>query len=104
MEIDKKIDIIVHQIIEIASPEKIILFGSAARGEFRQGSDLDFLIVMPDGVNRRKTAQLIYRKVRSEGVPFDAIVTTRSQLEEQKNNIGLIYKSILAQGKTVYAA
>jgi predicted nucleotidyltransferase len=104
MDIEKKIDNIVTQIIKIASPEKIILFGSVARGEFNRESDLDFLIVVPDGVNRRKTAQLIYNRVDSAGVPFDVLVTTESKLEEHKDNIGLIYKTILAEGKTVYAA
>jgi hypothetical protein len=38
------------------------------------------------------------------GVPFDILVATPSDLERHKNNIGLIYRTVLQQGKDVYAA
>jgi predicted nucleotidyltransferase len=44
----------VRRIVETAHPLRIILFGSAARGEMDENSDLDVLVIMPDGVHRRK--------------------------------------------------
>ncbi len=67
-------------------------------------SDIDVLIIMPEGVHRRKTAQLLYRKIIGLGVPFDILVATPSDLQKHKDNIGLIYRTVLAEGTEVYAA
>lgn len=93
-----------RQIVDAVGPLQIILFGSAARGEMGPDSDIDVLVVMPDGTHRRHTAQQLYRASRGVKVPFDLIVATRGDLEKHKNNPGLIYRTILAQGKIIYAA
>ena len=98
------IEQLVRRIIELVQPLRIILFGSAARGEMGPDSDIDLLVVMPDGVHRRRTAQLLYRQIRGLGVPFDILVATPNDLEMHKDNIGLIYRSILQEGREVYAA
>ena len=98
------IEQLVRRIIELVQPLRIILFGSAARGEMGPNSDIDVLVVMPEGVHRRRTAQLLYRQIRGLGVPFDILVTTPDDLERHKDNIGLIYQSILREGREVYAA
>ena len=97
------IEQLVQRIIEIVQPLRIILFGSAARGEMGPDSDIDVLVVMPEGVHRRRTAQLLYRQIRGLGVPFDILVATPNDLERHKDNIGLIYHSILREGREVYA-
>ena len=98
------IEQLIRRIIELVQPLRIILFGSAARGEMGPDSDIDVLVVMPDGVHRRQTAQLLYRQIRGLGVPFDILVATSNDLEMHKDNIGMIYQSILQEGKEVYAA
>ncbi len=95
---------LVRQIVEAVHPLRILLFGSAARGEAGPSSDLDLLIVMPDGVHRRKTAQELYRKIRDAGVAFDILVATPTDLEKHRDNLGLIYRTILEEGREVYAA
>ncbi len=45
---------IVHRIVEVARPERIILFGSAARGQMGGDSDVDLLVVVEPGVHRRR--------------------------------------------------
>ena len=97
------IELLVRRIIELVQPLRIILFGSAARGEMGPNSDIDVLVIMPDGVHRRRTAQLLYRQIRGLGVPFDILVATPNDLEMHKDNIGLIYRSILREGREVYA-
>ncbi len=99
----KVINGLVRQIVEVAHPLRILLFGSAARDEAGPSSDLDLLIVMPDGVHRRKTAQELYRKIRDAGVAFDILVATPGDLERHKDNLGLIYRTILEEGKEIYA-
>ena len=98
------IEQLVRHIIELVHPLRIILFGSAARGEMESDSDIDVLVVMPEGVHRRRTAQLLYRQIRGLGVPFDILVATPDDLERHKDNIGLIYQSILREGRDVYVA
>ena len=90
--------------MRIAHPLRIILFGSAARGQAGPDSDIDLLVVMPDGTHRRHTAQRLYGMIRNVGVPFDLLVATPSDLEKHRQNIGLIYSSILREGIEVYAA
>ena len=98
------IEQLVRHIIELVHPLRIILFGSAARGEMESDSDIDVLVVMPEGVHRRRTAQLLYRQIRGLGVPFDILVATPDDLERHKDNIGLIYQRILREGREVYVA
>jgi uncharacterized protein len=95
---------IVNQIQSLIHPIKIILFGSAARDEIRKNSDIDLLIVMPEGTQRRKTAQLLYRELTNIKIPYDLIVATPNDLETHKDNIGLVYKTAIEEGKIVYAS
>jgi len=95
---------LVKQIVDLAHPLRIILFGSAVRGTLGPDSDLDLLVVMPEGVHRRRTAQRLYQGVRNVGMPFDVVVATPGDLERHRDNIGLVYRSILREGKEVYAA
>ncbi len=95
---------IVRRIVEVVQPLRIVLFGSAARGDMNPSSDVDLLVVMPDGAHRRKTAQQLYRRIRGVGVSFDLVVATAADLEKHKDNVGLIYRTILEEGKEVYAA
>lgn len=95
---------LVEQVVSIARPLRIILFGSAARGETGPGSDIDLLVVMPDGTHRRHAAQRLYAGIRHIGIPFDLLVATPSDLQKHRENIGLIYPVILREGIEVYAA
>jgi predicted nucleotidyltransferase len=94
----------VARIVEQAHPSRIILFGSAARDESSPQSDIDLLVVMPEGTHKRRTAQMLYRKLRGLPVPVDIVVTTEIDLNQQKDNPGLIYRTILQEGKVLYAA
>jgi len=98
------LEYLIQGIVDEVRPLRIIVFGSAARGEMKPDSDVDLLVVMPDGTHRRRTAQLLYRKIRGAGVPFDVLVATEDDLERHKDNVGLIYRTILREGKEVYAA
>ena len=96
------IDKFVGNIVKSVNPLQIILFGSAARGDAGEHSDIDLLVVMPEGVHRRRTAQKLYREITGLGVPFDIVVATPQDLEKHKDNRGLIYKSALKEGIEIY--
>lgn len=93
---------LVSNVVKCVDPLRIILFGSAARGDAGLHSDLDLLVVMPEGVHRRRTAQKLYREITGLGVPFDIVVATPNDLEKHKEDIGLIYKRVLKEGKEIY--
>jgi predicted nucleotidyltransferase len=95
---------LVSQIVAAVGPLRIILFGSAARGEMREGSDLDLLVVVPDGTHRRHTAQHLYCAVRGIGVPFDLVVATPSDPARYGDAPGLVYATALREGKLLYGA
>ena len=98
------LDILVRRIVEEVNPLQIILFGSAARGTVGPDSDLDLLIIMPDGTHRRRTAQRLYRNLTGIDAPFDLIVATSGDLTRHRDNPGLIYQTVLKEGRSVYAA
>lgn len=94
----------VRRIVEGVHPKKIILFGSAIRGEMGPDSDLDLLIIIPSGGHRRKTAQIIYRKLIGVGFAADIIVVTEDDIEKFGDNIGMVIRPALQEGKVLYAA
>ena len=96
------VDRLVQTVVASVRPLRIILFGSAARGDMGPDSDLDLLVVVPQGTHRRKTAQRLYRQMGGLGVPFDILVATPEDLELHRNNPGLIYQTILREGTEVY--
>jgi len=96
------LDRLVRAVVDKARPLRIILFGSAVRGDADVHSDIDLLVVVPDGTHRRQTAQRLYREISGIGVPFDLVVATRSDLERHADNRGLIYRTALREGREIY--
>ena len=95
------LDEIVRRIVAVAQPEKIILFGSAARGQMGRNSDVDLLVVK-DEVDRRRTASSIYRHLRGVGAAVDVIVVTPDDVERYRDSHALIIKLALTEGRVVY--
>jgi len=96
-----KLEEIVRRIVEVADPERIILFGSAATGKMGPDSDIDLLVVKPK-VHRRKLAQRIYESLFGVGCPVDVVVVTPEDIERYKDAVGLIIGPALREGKTIY--
>lgn len=64
-----------RRIVDGFGPLRIILFGLRARGDAQWDSDFDFLVVMPDGTDRRQTAIAIRRALADTMAPKDVVVT-----------------------------
>ncbi len=102
MDVAQKIPEITKRIIEASQPEKIILFGSHARGDFDGNSDLDLLVIIP-GVERPRAESTRLRSIlRGLLIPVDVLVATPEQIERLGNEIGLVYHDALSQGKVIY--
>ena len=92
---------IVKRIVNVADPERIILFGSAARGDFGRNSDVDLLIIK-DSADSLTLMSRIYRKMRGVGVAVDALVVSPRDVERFKDSHALIIKPALQYGVVVY--
>lgn len=100
---EKVLEEVVKRIVEAVAPEKIILFGSAARGEMGPDSDLDLLVVKACE-NTREVARTIRRQLIRIGVPKDVVVVTPEDVEEYKDIPGYVIGPALKEGKVLYAA
>lgn len=98
------LDEIVTRIRGAVRPLRIILFGSAARQEMNSSSDLDLLIIMPEGTHRRRTSRRIFQALRGIGVSKDVIVVTEKDVAEYGSNPSLVLKPAIEEGRELYAA
>jgi predicted nucleotidyltransferase len=99
----KVLEDLVRRIVEIVQPLRIILFGSAARSEMKPDSDLDVLVVVPEGTHRRHTAQRIHRHMIGFPLAVDIVIATESDLRTLGENFSLVYYPALREGKEIYA-
>jgi predicted nucleotidyltransferase len=95
---------IVRRIVEVAAPERIILFGSAARGEMGPNSDLDLLVIVSGNIHRRHLAEEIYTSLRDVDYAFDIIVVTLDDVEKYRDSHALVIAPALREGQVVYDA
>lgn len=100
---DNVLQKIISKILEIITPDKIILFGSQATGKAGMESDYDLLIVISDITNKRELSKKLYRNMIGTKACVDIIVEVPEVIEKYKNSPGYIYKQILKEGKVVYA-
>ena len=103
-QIDKEIQNIVKQLIRLYKPEKVILFGSLAKDEIKQGTDIDLFIIKSDvpelGVDRiRQLDALIKYRLAT-----DFIVYRPEELEQRLKLGDPFVKNILEEGKVLYDA
>jgi predicted nucleotidyltransferase len=102
VDFQSEIKSITNQIIEKYNPEKIILFGSAARGQFSLDSDADFLIIKKNtpyyGADRiRELSRLIERNI-----PIDLLVYKPEEFKKRIEMGDPFLKAILKEGKILY--
>ena len=99
-----KIDAIVSIIVSLASPDQIILFGSYARGDNREKSDIDLLILKKGLTNRHDLIGSIYRAFLDNkiGIPVDLLAIDYDRYLEINDDIGYVYRTIKKEGKIIY--
>jgi predicted nucleotidyltransferase len=95
---------IVRRILQVAQPDRIILFGSGATGQMTIDSDLDLLVIEPSPANTRNESVKIRRALGDLGYPIDVVVMKTERFEETKTIIGGIAHPAHAHGKVLYEA
>ncbi len=98
------LDELVRRIVESVHPLQITLFGSAARGEMGPNSDLDVLVVMPDGCDRLAVTQDLHCRLGDLGMAKDIVVVQASDVVEHGRNPYLIIHRALLEGRELYRA
>lgn len=94
----------VWRLKEAASPAKIILFGSYARGEAHEDSDLDFLVIEYSVSNPRAEMVRLRDVLRPLRIPVDIIVTSVDKVDEWGNLPGTVLYEAILEGRVVYEA
>jgi predicted nucleotidyltransferase len=100
------IDRMTRQIVREVDPQRILLFGSWARGEANEQSDVDLLVVErePFGRNRsrRREAARIWRCLSEFRVPTDILVYSVGELAQWKDSSNHVIARALREGKVLY--
>jgi predicted nucleotidyltransferase len=97
---------VVRRVVEAAQPDKIILFGSAARGEMGPNSDLDLLVIKGGKFNYWRLLTDIYSHLAEvdAAVDFDVVLVTPEDVERYRDTHCLVICPALKEGKVVYGA
>jgi len=97
---------IVRRLTRGYDPERVYLFGSAARGEAGIESDYDLMLVVPDDAPpERLRSRLAYRELlKGAGAAVDVLVMTRSAFDAKADVTGSLPATILAEGVLLRAS
>ncbi len=100
--IEQDLHRIVGRLVERFDPERIILFGSHARGKARTDSDLDLLVVMAVPGSKREKQLEVRRALPRTTVPVDVIVTRPEDYSWRKEVVGTIEWPAAHKGKVLH--
>ena len=92
----------VERIVELFSPQKIIIFGSVARREAKAGSDIDILVVMGDDGDKILPSIRIRASLYDIHVDKDIIVVTPAEFEDEKDDEYSFINEIVNTGYVAY--
>lgn len=100
----KMADAVIERIIDVFDPEMIIVFGSVARHEAGDHSDLDILVVMNTDLKGAKRAAAIHNHTTDFMMPLDVLVLTPSEFDANKDNRHSFVSEIVRTGVVAYEA
>lgn len=95
---------IIRRVVEVAHPERIILFGSAARGDMDSNSDVDLLVIKDGEYDYGSLVGDIYVNLIGVNQAVDVLLVTSEQIEQYRDVHCLVIKPALQEGKEVYRA
>ena len=91
-----------ERIRRAVDPDRIVLFGSRARGDSGTHSDYDLLIVAPSPLPRGRRAIAIYRLLAGMGVPKDIVWWTPREVEQWRGVRSHFINAVLREGRVLY--
>ncbi|HUV65484.1 MAG TPA: nucleotidyltransferase domain-containing protein [Sedimentisphaerales bacterium] len=99
---DKLIDAIRTRLVDAFAPERIILFGSQARGTADERSDVDILVICPFTGKRRHLMLEMDRALQGLGLARDIMILTPEEFERDRHIPGTIARPAWREGKVLY--
>ena len=99
---DVQLEKIVQRILFVGNPQKIILFGSRARGEAQRDSDYDLLMIEASDLPRYKRAARYRRALAGTALAKDILVWTPEEVAEWRNVSNAFITTILNEGIVLY--
>jgi uncharacterized protein len=99
---EQTIQKVIERIAETAKPQKIYLFGSYARGDAREHSDLDFLVVEKEVKNRHQEMVRLNDAIRSMRIPVDILPVSASSFNEWADIPGTVFYKAKKEGRLCY--
>jgi uncharacterized protein len=104
---DEILSAMVQAIVREVDPERIYLFGSRARGEARQDSDVDLLIVVsePFGPEHSRFQEInrIYRTLSPFRIPNDVLLYSSDEFTKWSQSLNHVVGRCSREGKLLYA-
>jgi predicted nucleotidyltransferase len=94
----------VRILVEAGAPRRIILFGSQARGDATEASDLDFIVIKREVKNRRAEIVRLLEALEPSGIPADVFVASELHFDEWSRVPGNLLHEARREGKVVYEA
>lgn len=94
---------IVRRIVAVADPDRIVLFGSRARGDAAPDSDWDFLVVKSGVPHRRRLAQQIYLGLFGIGAAVDVLVYRPEDVDAERDCPWSVVSTAMTEGRVVHA-
>jgi uncharacterized protein len=103
---DTLLERIVDTIVAEVSPEKVVLFGSRARGDALEDSDYDFLVIVRGEVDERACSRTIHRALFAARIPaaVDIVVVNARELPRRRKRIYDVSRWALDEGRVVHGA
>lgn len=96
---DEWLPAIVGRVVRASNPVRIVLFGARARGEGREDTDYELLVVLDDVPDRMAARVAVRRSFADIPVPADVVVASAAEIAEGPT--GLVYWA-LVEGRSVY--
>ena len=102
---DSRLGEAVERLVRAYEPQRIYLFGSAARGDVDEDSDYDLMVVVPDSAPaERRRSRLAYEALRGTGTAADVLVWSESYFDSRAHLAASLPGTILREGRLLYAA
>jgi predicted nucleotidyltransferase len=92
----------VRRIVQAADPDKIVLFGSAARGAMGPHSDLDLLVIKGGQYDYHRVITDIYSALAEVEPATEVVLATPEQVDRYRDSFCLVFYPALREGKTLY--
>lgn len=100
----EKMQAAVERLVAEAHPTRIILFGSRARGDADDRSDVDLLVIKRHVANRFEELVALDRALAGIIMPVDILLVSEAEFEERAEQSGTVERAASKEGRVLYAA